>query len=214
MSNKSNFAQALRELTGFDSKAEEFEPAEASTPESDFAEFSENLSGQSPEVETPNMEEDSVEAGQTTITSTMKITGDIKSEDNLFIDGQVFGNITTTENVRARNLIVGDIKADNVMFNKVRLKGNSMLKGNAVVEDDSIIVGNIYAENIKLAGKVKGDLDINGAAVLLEKALVVGNIVVSTLATESGARIDGNISTNTKSRTIDEDEEFDLGGDF
>lgn len=214
-----NFTQALKELTGFDTPAEEVreeapvqsqsaykKPAQPSFEKADFAEpFTlDNL-----------ISEKTVEMSQaevTHITSTMVINGDIKSEDNLFVEGQIYGDVATTANLTSTNLIVGDLKAQNAALESSRLKGNIHLDGHLNISQNSIVIGDITSNSIRVSGKVKGNLDITGAVVLKDNALISGNILADDIASEPGTRINGTIST--RSDSFDLDAEFDFGGDF
>lgn len=214
-----NFTQALKELTGFDAPAEEAResaPAQSGSaykasaqPVFEKADFAEPFT-------LDNLVSEKIvdmsEAETTHITSTMVINGDIKSDDNLLIEGQIFGDIVTTANLTSTNLIVGDLKAQNAALDNSRLKGDIHLDGHLNVSQNSIVIGNITSSSIKVSGKVKGDLDITGAVVLKDKALISGNILADDIASEPGTRINGTISS--RSDSFDLDAEFDFGGDF
>ena len=147
----------------------------------------------------------------TRITPNMVVTGNIVSSDNLLIEGQVFGDINTSADVTANNLIVGNIDAESVALNSARIKGDLSMNGTLAIGESTIVVGKISADALKIAGKVRGDIVVNESALLTESALVVGDITAAFVSTQSGARINGSIiTTNTKSE-IDLDEEFDLG---
>lgn len=216
MGKKSNFTQALRELTGFDDPSTDNEVSDSSSVMDFSADFSkENISSANFDSD-PKPSFDSFDEvnNKTVITKSMIVKGDIKSSDHINIEGQVFGNITTSENLKASNLIIGNLKANNILLSDARIKGNLSLSSNLNIEANSIIVGDISAENTKIAGKVKGNLNINNSTVLVENALVVGDITANDISTESGARIQGLIKTRNNGFNYDEDSEFDLGGDF
>ena len=155
--------------------------------------------------------ENTAEYSCTRITPNMIINGDISSSDNLLIEGQVFGNVNTSADVTANNLIVGNIQAGSVALNSARIKGDLSMDGTLAIGESTIVVGAVSADALKVAGKVRGDIIVKESALITESALVVGDITAAFVSTQAGARINGSIiTTNTKSE-IDIDAEFDLG---
>ena len=147
----------------------------------------------------------------TRVTPSMVITGNISSSDNILLEGQVFGNINTAADVTATNLIVGDLKARSVALNNARIKGNLDMAETLAVTENTIIIGDISADALKLSGKVRGNIFVNESALLTETALLVGNITAEYVTTQTGARISGSITTTSAKSHIDIDSEFDLG---
>ena len=213
-----NFTQALKELTGFDAPAED--SREEASVQAKSAERTQAVpSFQAEETTAFSLDElvseKTVEMSSeevTHITSTMVIEGDIKSEDNIMVEGQIFGNINTSANLTSSNLIIGNLNAQNAALNDARLKGDINLEGHLNVNAGTVVVGDVSCDSIKVSGKIKGDLDIRKAVVLRDKALISGNIVADDIAAEPGTRINGSIST--RSDSFDLDAEFDFGGDF
>ncbi len=214
---KSNFTQALKELTGFD------EPA---TPQNESANNSTAATGKPQDY--INVKIDSSAGSKkfytesaadfsdtecTQITGSMIIKGNIVSHDNIHMDGQIYGNVITSGNFTASNIIIGDLKAQNALLNSARIKGNVFLEGHFDVNENSVISGDISCDSINVSGKIKGNLNIKDSAVFRENSLIVGDIVSGSIAAEPGALIDGNIKTLTDS-FIDINSEFDFGGDF
>jgi len=155
--------------------------------------------------------ENTTEYSCTRITPTMIVSGNVSSSDNLLIEGQVFGNISTSADVTASNLIVGDLKARNVALNSARIKGNLDMSETLAIGRNTIIIGDISADAFKLSGKVRGNVFVNESALLTETALLVGNITAEYVTTQTGARISGSITTTADKNRIDIESEFDLG---
>lgn len=148
----------------------------------------------------------------TRITSTMTITGDIKSSDNVHIHGQVFGNVKTNATVYATDLILGNVSAQSGFFKGARIKGRVSLTDDFALGENSTIVGDVKCKNAHIAGKIKGNCDIEASANLTSTALLSGDIITSDISTEQGAKIIGSISTGIKD--LDLDAEFDFGGEL
>ena len=208
MSAMINFMQALRELTGFEEleDLEELEDKEL-VSEPDTAQALGKIKINEPKIEMPQI---SAEKHGSHITSTMIIHGNIKTSDDVVIDGAVYGNVEADGNVAVKNIIVGDIKAANASFAEARVKGNITVGEKAAVDSEAIIVGNVSAEAISVSGKIKGDLKAGEAVILKEEALVSGNILTGSFVSHPGARIRGSVITGS-SADLDEDIEFCLG---
>lgn len=147
----------------------------------------------------------------TRVTSTMVINGSITSSDNLLIEGQVFGDVSTTADLTASNLIIGNVEAANMAFNTARIKGNINTDGALAIGDSTIIIGNLDAVALKVAGKIHGDVKAEESVLLTDSALVVGDIEAAVVTTQPGSRINGAIKTISTDSQLDIDTEFDLG---
>ncbi len=223
MSSKGNFTQALRELTGFDEAPKKetvakAEPEMVSTASARYAGHAnherEKIVYAGPKVnqyagstvELARVEEN---AGSH-ITSTMVVTGKVKTESDLFVEGVVYGNLVTSHDVSLKSLVVGDIKASNIYLNSARVKGNVKGSEKVNVGDKTIVVGDITAQNIVVRGKVKGDLKASDTTILEEAALVAGDITTGNILSSAGACLKGSITTS-RAAEIDDETEFDLG---
>lgn len=156
-------------------------------------------------------EQETMEYNCTRITPNMVVTGDIESSDNILIEGQVFGNVTTSADITASNLVVGNVKGGSIALSTARVKGSLTMQGTVAIGDGTIVVGDIKAEALKVVGKVKGNIHVTESALLAESALIVGDITAGYVTTQAGARINGTITTTYEQSTIDVDTEFDLG---
>lgn len=144
----------------------------------------------------------------TRITNSMVVNGGITSSDNLLIEGQVLGDVTTDADLTASNLIVGNVKANNMSFNSARIKGNINTDGALAVGDSTIVIGNIDADALKISGKVQGNITAKQYILLTNTALIVGDITAAVVTTQAGSRINGTITSTSQ---VDVASEFDLG---
>lgn len=211
---KNNFTQAFKELTGFD----------ISTP--DKTENTNGFAGNGTTREPVSFDAPKVEqkvvtykefteqpsANCTRVTSTMVIQGDIKSEDDIHVNGHVVGDIRTSANLTSTNLILGNVNAQNARLDGARIKGNVALRGDFTLGDRSVIVGDIACEHLKVAGKIKGNCNVKESASFSENAYLLGDIEAKDLATQQGAKIIGSIRIVCEEPDLDAD--FDFGGDF
>lgn len=211
---KNNFTQAFKELTGFD----------ISTP--DKAAGSSAFAGKDNTKEpmpfdVPKVEQEVVTykdftdqsaANCTRVTGTMVIQGDMKSEDTIHVNGQVIGNIKTSANLTSTNLILGNVIAQEVRLNGARVKGNVTLKGDMVLGERSVVVGDISCESLNVDGKIKGNCHVQESASFFENAYLLGDIDAKDLSTQQGAKIVGSIRIVSDEPDLDAD--FEFGGDF
>lgn len=217
MAAKENFVKALKELTGTDDddrdmakmdipmagrrKAEpitiEFDSIDAKEPEKAAVKF-------------PWKTEKFSEGAETRITKSMLIKGDIIGSGSVDIMGRVEGNLKSDGNVAAGGVIVGDAHAVNIaVFGDGILKGEVSATGRVDIGRNSIVMGNVTADSIRIDGKVKGDLFIKGLTELTESALVSGNIETAAISTDRGSRIKGSIITKITA-DADVESEFDI----
>jgi len=185
---KSNFKKALTELTGFGEEDAAVEAAFVALEEEPQLDT---------KYEVNTAVAISIPSDGTKITENMVITGEIKSSDNIFIQGRVFGNITTEANVSMEG---------------AHVSCNFNIEGDLSIGQNTVAVGDITCENARVNGKLKGNLDARGSVCLSHKAYVLGDIFTDGIVTETGAQINGRISPKTDK--IDLDEEFNLGGEF
>lgn len=231
MANKINFKDALRELTGFDEPVngegygedtmgygygteEGFAREDLKNPDVHVdLDLDLNKESVGKDWKVPTIPLNADGGSNTLITESMVIRGDIKIKHDLIVDGTIYGNINSTANVKVNNVIVGDVKAENVLCEKARLKGNIEVKNNAKVQEDVVVVGDINGENVYIAGKVKGDITAKDTTYLEDSALIAGNIATKVFLSSGGAGIKGFVTALTNA-DFDEDAEFDLGVDI
>jgi len=121
------------------------------------------------------------------IGSTVKILGEIISDENLVIEGEVEGTITLKDN----ELIVGpsgrvhaNINAKNVKIDGL-VDGDVVAKEKVVISKSGNVRGNILAPRVILedGGRFKGSIDM-GPAVGTSGELPVGDLNLSKAPTK------------------------------
>lgn len=209
---KNNFTQALKELTGFDGEPIVTEKTSSDATESVIIPSVDYETNAQEEIVAYKEYAEKASANSTRVTSTMVIKGNIKSKDDIFINGEVVGDIETSANLHTSNLVIGNVVANNMLANKSRQRGNISLDGDLFMGEGSVIVGNINCNDIDISGKIKGNCDAKGFAKFSKSAYLLGDIISEDFSTEAGAKIVGTITTRTGD--LDLDSEFDFGGDF
>lgn len=125
------------------------------------------------------------------ITAGMKIRGDISSQGSLDIIGAVEGNIDILGKLNITGTIDGASKAADVYAEKARINGDVHSSASIKIGQNSIIIGNIFANSAVIAGAVKGDIDVKGPVILDTSAIVMGNIKSKSVQINNGAVIEG-----------------------
>lgn len=137
-----------------------------------------------------------VDDNETTIISkNTVIDGNIRSFANMSIDGNIKGNVETTKDIDLNGKVVGDIACNNATMRTSQVQGNIRMKGNAFMERDTLLIGDLTSTYANVNGKIKGNLGISGKAELKSDAVVFGDISASTITVNDGAIIQGYVST-------------------
>ncbi len=137
-----------------------------------------------------------VDDNETTIISKNTVVdGNIRSFANMSIDGNIKGNVETTKDIDLNGKVVGDIACNNATMRTSQIQGNIRMKGNAFMERDTLLIGDLTSTYANVNGKIKGNLGISGKAELKSDAVVFGDISASTITVNDGAIIQGYVST-------------------
>lgn len=132
----------------------------------------------------------------TTITKTILITGNIESDEDLIIYGNVKGNISCRSNVRIYGMIDGNITCDNAYFDNAIIHGDINCSKVIELTKTSVITGNITAHNVLNGGRIKGDATVEDMISFTKNSAIIGNIQTKDIEIERGAVIQGNIMIN------------------
>lgn len=209
----SNFTQAMKELTGFDEESAKAETKKSKT----------EIKQEQPAIEEEKKEEIKLskkadigvpvfdEEEGSFVTSTMIITGNVISSDQIKVDGKVSGDLRTTQATMVNGTISGNIDSCNLIVNGA-VKGDLKVEADTDVAAAAVIVGDIASKNLRLKGKVKGNLKIAGTTGISETAILSGDIDTNDLYTEKGCVIHGTITTkDTANFNFEEEKLFDIG---
>lgn len=129
-----------------------------------------------------------------TITAGMVINGDITAEGSLDLVGCVHGNISVSGKMSITGTIEGNSQASEIYAESAKITGEIRSEGSVKVGQDTVIIGNIFATSVVVAGAVKGDIDVQGPVVLDTTAIVMGNIKSKSVQINNGAVIEGMCS--------------------
>ncbi len=125
------------------------------------------------------------------VTAGMRVKGDILSNGNLDVVGEVIGNVQVSGKLSITGRIRGNSKADEIYADAAKITGDLIGDGTVKIGAGSVVRGNIEATSAAIAGAVKGTIDVKGPVVLDATAVVFGNIRAKSMQINNGARIEG-----------------------
>lgn len=127
------------------------------------------------------------------ITESMQIKGNIESDNLIVLEGKIYGNITTKNNIETfvSSFVEGNITADAAMLGG-EIVGNVSCEQSVSVDINTKVTGDVEATDIKIAGHVIGNVTARNSVSLKENASVQGNVTCAVVSIEAGAKIDGN----------------------
>ena len=138
------------------------------------------------------------QGNMTRISNGMTVIGNIDSEEAIFVDGKVNGNITTSADVGINGLVTGDIAGRNIHFQNAGVRGTTIASGSVTLGKNAVIVGDVTAEELSIDGKIKGTARAFNKVVLESNSLVSGEVISNGISIRDGARISAAITiTNT-----------------
>ena len=136
----------------------------------------------------------------TIISKNTTIDGNIRSFADMKIDGNVKGNVETTKNIFINGKVVGDLTCDNINMRNSAVQGNIRLKGQAVMANDSMLIGDLTSQIAQLNGKIKGNINASGKLMLDKDSVIIGDIKAGSVAISDGAVINGFVTTTYLSK--------------
>lgn len=134
------------------------------------------------------------ETPATVISRSMVIVGEITSSGDIDIYGDVKGSVKTDGDVKATGKIIGNLEGNSFTLNGCTIQGNITARGNVLIGLNTVVVGDIIADSIKINGKVKGNLTIGKMSEFQENALLAGDVCSQTISMSQGAKLHGNVS--------------------
>jgi cytoskeletal protein CcmA (bactofilin family) len=104
---------------------------------------------------------------ETVVGPSVKIQGDLNSEGNIRIEGQVQGKVKTTQNVTISpgSKIVADVIAGTAIIGG-EVQGNLKVSGNLVMQSTAIVIGDITCSILRVedGAHFSGKCNMNGGA--------------------------------------------------
>ena len=118
------------------------------------------------------------------------INGNITIEGRLEMYGVVNGDILSDSRVD----VSGDITGNDFYAKDSFITGQIECAQGATVRENTIILGDIKAENLVIDGAIQGKIDVRENITVGEKAIMDSDIKAKTIQVNNGAAINGHCS--------------------
>lgn len=137
----------------------------------------------------------------TVINEKSHLTGDMHVRSSLDLSGQIDGNLKVDGMLKTNGKICGNVEAmDILMLRESQIEGNIETFSQIQQSNESIVMGDVYAENADMGGLVDGNITVNEEVILRQGAIVRGNVSARSFRIEPGVRIEGRLITTFKPR--------------
>ncbi|MBR5508504.1 MAG: polymer-forming cytoskeletal protein [Lachnospiraceae bacterium] len=224
MAKKSNFKRALNELLGGDAGSaseaavsEEVSPEEEiqeevsqETTKEDFSweysrrEFVEESTEEERMEERDELDKDMIlqmpqatlKREEAVIPMDMVITGNVTTQSNMKIYGNIIGDVECAGDILLRGNIEGNVDVGNLSMQGGSLSGDVAVQQNASLEEGSVLRGNLSAQNVYTNAHSEGRMTVAGLLQLASKASVEGDITSAEMEMTAGAKVKGMVSIN------------------
>lgn len=144
-------------------------------------------------------------SGKTVIQSGVVVRGEIDSTDDIDLFGNLKGSIKTVGDVRVGGKVIGNIAANVVELHTGAVQGNITAQGELIMDEASVVVGNLSAAEALLSGKIKGDVLVAHRATFESKARLVGDVTAQLVSLSEGAKVRGKINVASSENDLDFD---------
>lgn len=122
------------------------------------------------------------------------INGNIAITGKLEMYGVVNGNINSDSRVNVAGDITGNIKANDLYAKDSFIVGQIECAQGATVRENTVILGDIKAENLVVDGAIQGKIDIRKGITVGDTAILDSDIKARTIQVNNGAAINGHCS--------------------
>lgn len=132
----------------------------------------------------------------------MVITGNVESDGDLTVAGEVIGNVSISGTLELNGSIRGNkLKVGRVELTEGVIESDIECDDYIRVGENVTILGNIKAKNADVDGAVSGNLDVQNKVIVGSTAVVKGNLMADELGINLGARCDVDLTKSYKNGT-------------
>ena len=124
----------------------------------------------------------------------MMIRGNIISDGNMEVAGEIDGNIDILGKLNVSGTINGNTKAGELYAEGAEINGNIECSGSVKVGQGAVIIGDVAGTSAVIAGAIKGNIDVHGPVILADSAIVMGDIRSASVQISNGAAVEGMCS--------------------
>ena len=124
----------------------------------------------------------------------MKITGDVVSDGDLQIAGEVNGNVSIDGTLELNGSVKGEnIKVGSVELTEGTIQSNIEWREHIGIGKGVTVIGNIKAGDAEVNGAVRGDIDVAQNLAVGSTAVVEGEVMCKNINVDLGAVCDVNL---------------------
>lgn len=120
------------------------------------------------------------------------ITGNIQMTGKLEMYGQVIGDINASDRVDICGNVNGSVNADTIHAKDSFIVGKIICAKDAIIHENTVLLGDVSAENLVVEGAIQGNLDVKGCVRVGAKAIMESDIRAKSIEVSNGASIMGN----------------------
>lgn len=131
------------------------------------------------------------------LSATTEIRGDVISGESISAFGIVRGSIETAQLLLLEGKVEGNLQAAHILLRGATVVGDVVAAGNLLLDEGTMVAGNLRAENATIAGHVKGDVFLQGRVLFKRGAYVMGNVEAEALSMEEGVHLSGYVRLRT-----------------
>jgi cytoskeletal protein CcmA (bactofilin family) len=205
-----NLRQAAQELLGFNAPQRELSSDFSNGGKTETRESSELLSDDKVFTDFADAslaEEDSYtdyypHKDTSLIARGTTVHGKIITNGHIEVLGKVNGNIEAGGDIAIQGNVSGNVSGKHIGLYTCVIKGNLKAVSGVVIDSESTVLGNVNTQNVVINGRVKGNIDVDQLIVFQGSAYILGDIKAQALSIETGAIINGMVTT-----TVDHDVE-------
>ena len=118
----------------------------------------------------------------------MKICGDVISDGDLLLAGEVDGNVQIEGKLELEGSIKGhDLKVGSIELNDGLIESNIECIDHLLIGSGVTIIGNVKAGSADVNGAVRGDLDVAGNVTVGSTAVLEGRVLAKNVSIDLGA---------------------------
>lgn len=128
-----------------------------------------------------------------TISKGTAIRGDIISDRDIELCGNLNGSVKTKGSLRITGSLIGDASAKEMTLLTSEVRGNMTCATEITIDDASVVYGNVQADSIILNGKIRGNIKVKKGAILQDNAVLWGNLEAGSISIDQGAKLEGEI---------------------
>lgn len=131
----------------------------------------------------------------TTIAKGTILIGEIRSEGNVNMNGDLKGTITSTGDITVSGKVLGSIDGKDIELKGAAVQGIINATGNVNIDDASVLVGDINASSLNLTGRVKGNIIVKNEATLNPNSILIGDVTAKRISMHQ-AKVQGKIDVS------------------